>query len=821
MLLRARNDRSRQDANTSAPSVSISGDGTNASELHIPSSQDTVISGLDNDCTPVLVDPSVASNLFESFRSLGEDEMSLAMKLKPSKHGAAGLRSMKGGCVRSQAERESARSSKQMRSKERSNSPHRASKKTAKVIPDGRNCRICGCKDNDRDLVNPEEFMRWGYQPLGRKNSGRVCWYDKTAHLARTAHKMSLTELGKECGRCSETSERQKTYRDCLVAQQKLDPDSHPNWPKDNEDPQEKLEEVDEDELALVDKDPCMRYEAYKAKYGDPSLNGMNHRRETIKGVDVVIMPGDGMMELQRVKRQKVAKTKVVDDGSKLVGEDQILEKYEHIALTLNLEATGVSYQDMLGVEATSNSPEFEGIDGSVKEPEEESDDASDAEARESERKRQKVGFAFGSGSPGVIPARQVIPAASGSPGLIPARQVIPAGLVTPKATGSATPKTKHTARSANAKAKQKTGRGKTGRPTDHLANVLIFCNEFAEASPTEPKYFGEEVRNNLRTLCKCLKATTDKAEGATGDDKDELDLAMKQLSTIDALVKAARNHGGFDTAEFYKVYDEKIRFLKLKPEAQLEIPEFVVKGRFCFGVVNWAAIEDLPHMLGPDQLMDAGYEKDEHEEIQIKLLAHRFATVCYCSEDGPLKPAEIKERQDTLSREVDVTADNAHIWCEGYFAWVQLLGLRMLLRGMPAPSWKAGTAPPERLLPADWESEIGAMNLEELLDGCKNDTNAILNVVRINQTLTHEFLRLANDVVRRQKLHKRLSREYEHIFATFSASAGEFCQALEDGSWRCEEAKSVEAWLKKLDQYLTGHSELPIAILAQVEALL
>ena len=112
-------------------------------------------------------------------------------------------------------------------------------------------------------------------------------------------------------------------------------------------------------------------------------------------------------------------------------------------------------------------------------------------------------------------------------------------------------------------------------------------------------------------------------------------------------------------------------------------------------------------------------------------------------------------------------------------------------------------------------------MNLEELLDGCKNDTNAILNVVHINQTLTHEFLRLANDVVRRQKLHKRLSREYEHIFATFSASAGEFCQALEDGPWRCEEAKSVEAWLKKLDQYLTGHSELPIAILAQVEALL
>ena len=85
----------------------------------------------------------------------------------------------------------------------------RISTKTSVVLackPDGRDCRCCGCLDNERDYIDLQIYILWGYKALHGKNQGRMCFYCMRVFKARYAGIYKICELVDKIGTDKELS---------------------------------------------------------------------------------------------------------------------------------------------------------------------------------------------------------------------------------------------------------------------------------------------------------------------------------------------------------------------------------------------------------------------------------------------------------------------------------------------------------------------------------------------------------------------------------------------------------------------------------------
>jgi hypothetical protein len=101
-----------------------------------------------------------------------------------------------------------------------------------------------------------------------------------------------------------------------------------------------------------------MLYPDYVKAHGEPSVNGLGHKRCTIMGKDLVIIPGPKIFKIRSTQQFRADLRTTVDDESNVVGEGQMQANFSELAGAIMMpEATGVSMDVLFGTRPAPTPP--------------------------------------------------------------------------------------------------------------------------------------------------------------------------------------------------------------------------------------------------------------------------------------------------------------------------------------------------------------------------------------------------------------------------------------------------------------------------------
>ena len=157
------------------------------------------------------------------------------------------------------------------------------------VVPDGRGCKFCGCKDSDDDPVDKAlgiltsegkcPTMAWFMdKPIhGKKNEGNSCFYCVCVFQSRYKHKVSSqAALLKDLGSSESQMASFRSLKDACI-QYYIDHDGRSARLEWAEIDRIALNQVERAKLSYQEPvDEHWDYDLYVAEKGDPQLN--NHK---------------------------------------------------------------------------------------------------------------------------------------------------------------------------------------------------------------------------------------------------------------------------------------------------------------------------------------------------------------------------------------------------------------------------------------------------------------------------------------------------------------------------------------------------------------
>ena len=159
--------------------------------------------------------------------------------------------------------------------------------------PDGRGCKLCGCKDDTDDPVwTLLPGRRWFYPPKNRKNQGLVCWVCGRVWEARYKLQIpiKLSELPGWLAGFTDRLPKFNALAGVVLTKMTSDPHVRLSWSQMVTEAEEIIltnKQANVVEMIKPD-DNWMLYQDYVDEHGDPSSNGLSHIRTQMNGRDPV-----------------------------------------------------------------------------------------------------------------------------------------------------------------------------------------------------------------------------------------------------------------------------------------------------------------------------------------------------------------------------------------------------------------------------------------------------------------------------------------------------------------------------------------------------
>jgi len=354
-------------------------------------------------------------------------------------------------------------------------------------------------------------------------------------------------------------------------------------------------------------------FEEYKAEKGDPTTNGLGHRRETIFGRDVVIVPGRRIWKVRRKQEFQNIVKQLIDDGRANIMDNQIERRAEEMEKVLSRfvphDAVGATGHDSFSSLSLSLSSLLRAsTHGSSSSSSSGPPPAQVAPHDPTLSEGGTPSFGFGIfASGGAVGLQQP---SLGAPGLqkqsppqgasnavaaAPAAPAQPAGLAGRKKTRGCTKATSATLAPA-AKAPPVSspaesspalaGRGRPKRDLKIAADEV--CDEFAslvEGHPQFSNWFGNEHKTNRRSIKKLvddLKKHIDSTK-----DLEEYSILSKQRKRAEVVLAILDfcNRNGVAHVGLVDLIDTQRHFLRMDPPATLVFPQYVTSSYYLLQV--------------------------------------------------------------------------------------------------------------------------------------------------------------------------------------------------------------------------------------------
>jgi hypothetical protein len=212
--------------------------------------------------------------------------------------------------------------------------------------PDDRSCKLCILKANMLDPVFVSEFVAWGRPDHKGKCQGHICFYCNRVFVARfkimfkTIDEL-LTAMGKDKDLKQKFSQMRSFMLDKMVAA--TDRSLRITW--DSADKADTALVHFQESISALEhpEDEALVYEDYCKIHGDPLRNGKGHTRQTVNGLDLVILPGARVYKIKRTDQMRAALTTTVDDGSLQLSETHMQDQFRDLSDAIMMpSATGV-----------------------------------------------------------------------------------------------------------------------------------------------------------------------------------------------------------------------------------------------------------------------------------------------------------------------------------------------------------------------------------------------------------------------------------------------------------------------------------------------
>ena len=183
---------------------------------------------------------------------------------------------------------------------------------------------------------------------------------------------------------------------------------------------------------------------------------------------------------------------------------------------------------------------------------------------------------------------------------------------------------------------------GSRGRPKkDWTAEMKKELELFAESTEGSVVYWGSEARTKVKDLQKEeADMKTRKTNSRELTEVEEMQLLLKQVSIIIALIRCAAEHG-LSSEQFAKCYDHQTALMALPPVVKIDFPGHIRWARHARGISGTELVERWLARVDSAELRRNGV-KDVSAE-QERQWAERFAGVLRVS-DGKQRTAQLHE---------------------------------------------------------------------------------------------------------------------------------------------------------------------------------
>ena len=508
--------------------------------------------------------------------------------------------------------------------------------------PDGRLCKICGCKDTDPDPVCSEfPGRKWGYvvKVFKAKNTGLVCFYCMKVFEARykIQHNMTVSKLPEWFAR---DQERMVTYIALVdhaiqVLKEQGNINGRVNWALYESSQSGKTLTVRKrSEMELAEpEDNWMYYKDYVDKFGDPASNQKGHTRQMVEGKDIVIIPGPRIGKLRRTQKIQADIDQVINkDESSLTGADELQSQQAAIFGSLNIAATGVSLDQLLAPAAPA---------GSAAQPL--AIAASDAPCSEA----GGGGFGFAVSQPVQLALPSVEPApcnellktpdrgkrrgartasathANRAAASIPGGGSASTGAAaqSQKGSPSGSPKQPSTAPSGPQTAEAR----KRGRPTRDLCVVTDkVLQELKDSDEANNLFFGDGRVQQAKYMTRLLGDLKSYCSGLS--DSALFEAANQRLRRLGAANEVLRvcTSKGCEHIDFAAAYDAQLHFLSMPPALDSDFPAHWRRGRHTL-LARACKPEEFWTLVGKAALAGAGFADEDVVSTQVSIVEERI----------------------------------------------------------------------------------------------------------------------------------------------------------------------------------------------------
>jgi len=214
------------------------------------------------------------------------------------------------------------------------------------AVADGRDCKLCGGKDDEPDPTSLKQFRLWGYPPKQiegvLRNQGRCCYICMRVFQGRYHPKHILKNMPTVLGSSQEEHDRFNKFSTSLLHQirEKGSLNFRIDW-----EVEEQLYHISVNQTVWEDPaDLFIPLADYIMANGDPKTNGLGHSSaKNRKGVDCVVVPESNIQKRKVQRVEKASLQRCIDNGKNQVGEGQLLQKFEDLGNVIRMACGSAS----------------------------------------------------------------------------------------------------------------------------------------------------------------------------------------------------------------------------------------------------------------------------------------------------------------------------------------------------------------------------------------------------------------------------------------------------------------------------------------------
>ena len=163
-------------------------------------------------------------------------------------------------------------------------------------------------------------------------------------------------------------------------------------------------------------------------------------------------------------------------------------------------------------------------------------------------------------------------------------------------------------------------------KPRDLEAEQVALMNEFANATPTDPLYFGVEAKTGTKKFEELEKLMTQRVRKSSVEvECKHLQGLLKQMNAAYNVLMAVQAHG-LRSQEFADAFDKQLTWINLAPVVEVTFPGHVLLARRRLSLNTTSDNNVWLQLASSTELLKEGIAEGELFAEQDRLLGQRLA---------------------------------------------------------------------------------------------------------------------------------------------------------------------------------------------------